>query len=172
MLGTDSHIGNQGHSDAVLSAVAFACALLSPGLTHVALCCRTTCISGKAGTVRAVDLASYEYEMQCSADLKMSWGCACDSASSSCNKPEDFDCSDAPGDTYYLAMLFEWWDTGMWIIGGLGLGVCILFVAIPAFMGSVKGSSAVVGFSVCCGIFCAPFLFMGACFMTVAAAWK
>eukprot|EP00802_Teleaulax_amphioxeia_P008117 Tamp_08125.p1 GENE.Tamp_08125~~Tamp_08125.p1 ORF type:complete len:619 (+),score=31.91 Tamp_08125:192-1859(+) len=132
----------------------------------------TTCISGKAGTVRAVDLASYEYEMQCSADLKMSWGCACDSASSSCIDPEDFDCSDAPGDTYYLAMLFEWWDTGMWIIGGLGLGVCILFVAIPAFMGSVKGSSAVVGFSVCCGIFCAPFLFMGACFMTVAAAWK
>lgn len=59
----------------------------------------------------------------------------------------------------------------MWIIGGVGLGICFLFIAVPAFIGSVKGSGAVVAFSACCGLFFAPFLFIGACFLVVGAAW-
>ena len=141
--------------------------------THVIPCCRKgTCKSGASPYVTVSVLESYAYDPTCIVDLKRAWGCACSQVQSTCNKPEDFDCSEAPGESYYLAMLYEWWDTGMWFIGGLGLGVCILFVAIPAFMGSVQGSSAVVAFSVCSGIFCVPFLFMGACFMVVAAAWQ
>ena len=132
---------------------------------------RSGCNSG----IAAVDVSKildYTYDPICIVDMKISWGCECDSKTTTCSKPADFDCSKAPGKTYYLAMLYEWWDTGMWALGGAGLGICILLVAVPAFIGAVSDSSAVVAFSVCSGLWCAPFLFVGACFATVAAAFR
>jgi len=108
---------------------------------------------------------------QCKVDLKINWGCVC-KGGSPCTSPSDFDCSKASGTTYYLAMLYEMWDTGMWILGGVGAGVAVILIAIPAFAAAMSGSGSVVAFSVCSGLFCGPYLFIGACFATVASAWR
>jgi len=69
-------------------------------------------------------------------------------------------------------MLYEMWDTGMWILGGVGAGVAVIFIAIPAFAAAMSGSGSVMAFSLCSGLFCGPYLFIGACFATVASAWR
>jgi hypothetical protein len=130
----------------------------------------TGCKTGLAG-VDIASLSKYDFDT-CFIDLKIAWGCSCTpSATTTCNKPDHFSCKNANWNYYYLAQLYEWWDEGMWIIGAVGLAVSILFIAIPAFMGAVKGASAVVAYSVCCGIFFLPFLFIGACFLVVGGAF-
>jgi hypothetical protein len=131
---------------------------------------KNSCKTG-LGKLDVASLTKYD-KINCYTDLKISWGCTCTpSATIACNKPDQFSCKGADGTKYYLAQLYEWWDEGMWIIGGVGLFVCILFIAVPAFLGSVKGAGAVVAYSVCCSIFFIPFLFIGACFLVVGGAF-
>jgi hypothetical protein len=108
--------------------------------------------------------------------LRISWGCKCKTTggtAAQCNSEDKYDCSEAEGEKYYLAMLYTWWETGMWAIGGTGFGVALFLIAIPAFAASVSsGSGTVVAFSLCSGLFWGPYMFIGACFMTVAAAFR
>jgi len=132
---------------------------------------RTGCRSGLDSTL--IEARNTYTKEQCKVDLKIFWGCQC-TTGQTCTLASHFDCSNAAGTTYYLAMLYEWWADGMWTLGALGCGIALFFITIPAFMAGMQtySSSSVVAFSVCSGLWCGPYIFIGACFSTVAAAWR
>lgn len=105
--------------------------------------------------------------------MYVAWGCKCKDASSgaACVTHEDMTCKDA-GFSYFLAGLYERWEVGMWLTGGIGFLILLLFVIVPAFKAAVSGSVSLVVFSTCSGLWCVPFFVASGFFFAIAAAFR
>ena len=134
--------------------------------------CSTTTSAKFLTTAPLLKTSAYTLE-QCKLDLYIAWGCKCKDAASgaSCVTHNDLTCKDA-GFSYYLAGLYERWETGMWLAGGISFLILLFLVIIPAFKASVSGAASLVVFSTCSGLFCGPFLVASGFFFAIAAAFR
>jgi hypothetical protein len=134
--------------------------------------CEMTTSAALGTTTPLLKTSPYTIE-QCKLDLYVAWGCKCKDASAgaACVTHEDMTCKEA-GFSYYLAGLYERWESGMWLAGGVGFLILVLFVIIPAFKAAVSGSFSLVVFSACSGLWCGPFLVASGFFFAIAAAFR